>query len=378
MKVLHCITGLSGDGAQRMLLRLAVSMHEFGVKSAVAYFEDEQGVTHLFEKEGVAVRGLGIRPTAHGAILGVARLAKVVREIQPDVIQGWMYHANLLALSAGRAARSSAAVVWNIRRGLDDYAERRLKTRVVIRSNAALSKMANGIVYCSSVSKTQHEHMGFHTTPGVVLENGFDANKFIPRPEAARDFRSRYGIGDDEILIGNIGRYDVAKGHSYLSEAFGRVIALRPSARLVLIGRGVDTRNAELKAQFQKHGCLERVMMLGEQEEIETWHPAFDLYCSSSICEGFPNALSEAMACGIPCVATDVGASRQLVEGIGRLVPARDPVQLAEAIVATIDDGTLGRRDAGEQGRQRIRSRYSISSVARRYFELYVALKATS
>jgi len=378
MKILHCITGLTGDGAQRMLLRLAASMQEFGVQSVVANLGDEQGVSHLFEKEGVAVRALHIEPTACGAVLGVARLRKLIRELQPDIIQGWMYHANLLALVAARATKSSATVVWNIRRGLDDYAERRAKTRLVIRSNAALSKGVSGIVYCSSMSKTQHEYMGFHPASSVVLENGFDANKFMPRPESRREFRAKYGIGDEEILIANIGRYDIAKGHTYLSEAFGIAVARKPSARLVLIGRGVDDSNSELKAQLRKYGCLERVMMLGEQEEIEKLHPAFDVFCSSSIAEGFPNALSEAMACGVPCVATDVGASRQLVEGIGRVVAARDPVQLAEAIVATIEDGVDGRRDAGERGRQRILRRYTLPSVARRYFEFYATLKAAS
>ena len=377
MKILHCITGLTGDGAQRMLLRLTGSMAELGVQSAVVNLGSEQGVARLFEQEGVPVRSLGISPSASGAMLGVARLRRILQEVKPDIIQGWMYHANLLALSAKQASRSSAAVVWNIRRGLDDYVERRLKTRVVIRSNAALSKMVTGIVYCSSISKEQHEQMGFRSVSSIVLENGFDANKFMPRPDARRDFRSKYGIGDEEILIGNISRFDIAKGHSFLLEAFGRVVALKPNSRLVLIGRGVTHTNQELAAQLDRHGCGDRVMMLGEQEAIENLHAAFDLYCSSSISEGFPNALSEAMACGVPCVTTDTGASRQLVEGLGRVVPPRDAAQLADAIVATIEDGIERRRDAGERSRQRILRRYTLPSVARRYFEFYNELKAT-
>jgi glycosyltransferase involved in cell wall biosynthesis len=376
MKILHCITGLTGDGAQRMLLRLATSMREFGVQSTVVNLGDEQGIDHLFEQEGVPVRALRIQPTPQGAMLGVARLRKTIQEVQPDIIQGWMYHANLLAFSASRATRSSKAVVWNIRRGLDDYAERRLKTRFVIRSNAALSKMVNGIVYCTSVSKAQHEHMGFHSRASVVLENGFDANKFAPRPDASRDFRRKYGIDDEEILIGNIGRYDIAKGHSYLAEAFGRVLARKPSARLVLIGRGVLETNKELVAQLERSGSRGRVIMLGEQDAIENLHQTFDIYCSSSISEGFPNALSEAMACGVPCVTTDTGASQQLVEGVGRVVPPRDSEKLADALIATIEDGVERRRDAGERGRQRILNRYALPSVARRYFEYYSGLLA--
>lgn len=359
-----------------MLLRLTGSMRELGVQSSVVNVGPEQEFDRFFAQEDVPVWALGMVPNARGVMLGVARLRKIIQKVQPDVIQGWMYHANLLALSAACTRRSSTAVVWNIRRGLDDYTERRLRTRLVIRGNAALSKKVSGIVYCSSISKAQHEQFGFHSASSIVLENGFDANKFIPRLDARRDFREKYGVKDEEVLIGNIGRYDIAKGHSYLSEAFGLVLSQKPNARLVLIGRGIDERNGELSATLRACGCRERVIMLGEQEQIERFHPAFDLYCSSSISEGFPNALSEAMSCGVPCVATDTGASRQLVEGVGRVVPSRDPVQLANAIVATINDGVEGRKDAGERSRQRILRRYTLPSVARRYFEFYADITA--
>jgi glycosyltransferase involved in cell wall biosynthesis len=371
MNVLHCITGLSGDGAQRMLLRLTESMRHLGVRSSVVSLEADKGVSRFFEEAGVRVWSLNIKPTALGAALGVKRLGSIIRATRPDIIQGWMYHANVMALSAKLLTPGRAAIMWNIRRGLDDYAERRLKTRCVVRSNAIASKMVDGIIYCSSVSKSQHEQMGFHASHSTVLENGFDTTKFRPRPEARRSFRHQYGISDEEIVIGNIGRFDIAKGHMYLLKAFQIVLSTQPKARLVLIGRGVDESNLELVAALDRYSCRERVLLLGEQDAVENLHPGFDIYCSSSISEGFPNALSEAMACGTACVATDTGASAQLVKGIGRVVPPRCAQQLAEALVAAIDDGPALREAAGGYGRERILNEYALSSVARQYYNLY-------
>jgi glycosyltransferase involved in cell wall biosynthesis len=149
------------------------------------------------------------------------------------------------------------------------------------------------------------------------------------------------------------------------------VVTLRPMARLVLIGRGIDQSNAELVSALNRLGCRERVLLLGECDAVEKLHPGFDIYCSSSISEGFPNALSEAMACGVPCVTTDTGASAELVGGIGRVVPPRSAEQLALALVAAIDDGVLARKAAGVSGRERIVKEYALSSVAGRYCGLY-------
>lgn len=371
MRVLHCITGMTGDGAQRMLLRLTESMSAFGVESSVVNLGEPHGVAHLFERIGVRVWSLSITPTASGALVGARRLRHIVSQTEPDIVQGWMYHANIITFLARVAQRQGPVLLWNIRRGLDDYRQRQLKTRCVIRSNAALSRMIDGVVYCSHESKLQHEQFGFNPKSSAVVENGFDSEKFKPRPESRQAFRRQYGIRDDQIVVGNIGRFDLAKGHTFLIEAFSKVLAVEPKAVLVLIGRGVDESNAELASVLHSCGCRDRVLLLGEQERVEQMIPAFDIYCSASISEGFPNALSEAMACGVVCVATDTGASRQVVGGIGRVVAPRSVEQLAEALIAAIGDGAESRQVAGQYGRERIVTQYALHSVARRYYELY-------
>jgi glycosyltransferase involved in cell wall biosynthesis len=362
-----------------MLLRLAESMRDLGVDSSVVSLGSSQGVAKLssqgvaklFEESGMRVSALNIAPTTTGAIVGVQRLRRVVNSVRPDIVQGWMYHANIIATLALNACRCAPKTMWNIRRGLDDYAQRRLKTRLVIRGNAALSSLADGIIYCSAESQTQHEQIGFDRRRSVVLVNGFDVGRFKPDPERRSEFRRAHGVEDEQVIIGNVGRFDIAKGHSFLVEAFSRVLELRPNARLVLAGRGVDYSNSLLVSLLHTHGCFDQAILLGEQSAVENLLPAFDIYCSSSISEGFPNALSEALACGVACVATDTGASKQLVEGVGGLVPSRHPSLLADALVAMIDEGAQSRVEKGSRGRQRIATKYALASVAKRYHDLY-------
>jgi len=355
-----------------MLLRLTQALGELGVESSVVNLGAPNGVVGLFKEAGVHVWSLDIAPNIRGAASGIRRLRRILQRVNPHIIQGWMYHANLIALLARTSATGQGAkTLWNIRRGLDDYSKRRVKTRCVIQSNSVLSRLSDGVIYCSSVSRAQHESFGFDSSKGVVLENGFDTERFRPRAESKEIFRFRHGISQNEIVIGNIGRYDLAKGHTYLVQAFSELLKTHPNSRLVLIGRGVDESNFTLVSQLKALGCHQKVLLLGEQAAVEDLYSAFDIYCSASISEGFPNALSEALASGVACVATDTGASKQLVDGLGPVVGCGDSKQLVGALMASIESGREARQSAGMLGRQRIVTQYSLASVARGYLGVY-------
>ena len=369
MRILHCITGLSGDGAQRMLLRLAQSLRGYGVDSAVVNLGPDDGVARNFEDAGVKVWSLNIAANPFGMIRGARALSSIVDAFKPELVQGWMYHANLLVSAARLYSFKRFASLWNIRRGLDDYSERRAKTRCVIMGNACLSGNTGGIIYCSEISREQHERFGFNSRRSMVIENGFDTNRFRPRPDQRLAVRRRYGIGDKEFLIGNIGRYDLAKGHKFLIEAFAKLNYL--NARLIMIGRGVDTSNHELVSMLDQLGCRERVILLGEQSAVENILPAFDLYCSSSIAEGFPNAIAEALSCGIASVVTNTGASREIVDGSGWVVETRDSEALRRGLAEALQVGDACLKELGQLGRGRIETRYGLRAITERYHRVY-------
>ncbi len=369
MNILHCITGLSGDGAQRMLLRLVRGLGAEGVRNVVVSLGDEGALAPEFESCGVEVRALHMSGAA-SFVSGLLALRAVVRDFAPDIIQGWMYHANLLALFVREARGSRLPVLWNVRRGLDDLGERKRATHAIVRGSAWLSWRASRIVYCSQRSREQHEAAGFSAHAPVVLGNGFDTDCFAPDRAHRTRFRCELGIGENELLIGNVGRFDVAKGHRILIDAFCSVAARHPAIRLACVGRGLD---AQLVPSGVPPSIRTRIHLIPEREKVHQVFPAFDIYCSSSIAEGFPNVIAEALSTGLPVVATDTGASRELVGSRGILVQPRSATALATGLEEMLGKPSDLRRARGEEGRRFILKEHSLVRVVRLYRDLYEA-----
>ena len=370
MRVVHCITGLRGDGAQRMLLRLAGGLQSRGIDNVVVSLSSREPLADAFEASGIRVYSLDMSTILRG-LLALRTLKKLINELAPDVLQGWMYHANLVATLVRPFARRSVPVLWNIRRGTDDVRERKFVTRVVIRANAWLSSRAERIVYCTRESRDQHEALGFSHRNGVVIGNGFDLERFARSQESRRLIRERYDVADTDILIGNIGRDDSAKGRTYLIEAFAEVMKRVPNARLMLVGRGMSETNPELRRLLVSSGVAPRVILGGEYSPISELYSAMDILCSSSVAEGFPNVIGEAMCCEVPCVASDVGNVRALLDGIGLVVPPRSAPRLAHALISMCEEDRAAWRDRGARARARIAELYSLSVVVGSYASLY-------
>jgi glycosyltransferase involved in cell wall biosynthesis len=156
-----------------------------------------------------------------------------------------------------------------------------------------------------------------------------------------------------------------------------RIARHESNAVFVLAGEGVDGENSTLAQAIGELGLQARVRLLGRREDIARLLPAFDVVCLTSCgMEGFPNALGEAMSCGVPCVTTDVGDAADLVGSTGRVVPIRDPDAVAAAVVELLSHDPL-RLKLGSLARGRIIEQYSIARFARRYASLYADISRT-
>jgi glycosyltransferase involved in cell wall biosynthesis len=161
------------------------------------------------------------------------------------------------------------------------------------------------------------------------------------------------------------------KDHATFLEAAAHLVASGSTAHFICAGSGVDSRNAALMDTISRRGLEDRVHLLGEEPDPAGLLPGLDLLCSSSAWgEGFPNVVGEAMACGVPCVVTEVGDSARLVDSTGRVVPPRDPMRLAEGMSALLSEGEDARTARSLLARQRIVQAYSLSATAARYAEL--------
>lgn len=372
--IVHVVTSLELGGAQRMLARLiAAPLSEPG-RTHVVSLLDAGPLAAPIRAAGATVHGLNLGRRA--APLGLPALARLLRRLRPDLVQGWMYHGNLAASLAMPLAlagtRRRPPILWNIRGALDaPTAEPRL-TRWVIGAGARLSGWPVAIVYNAETAVQQHAALGYATTRARVIGNGFDLAALAPDPAAGPALRRRLGLADARPVIGIAAELRPMKDHANLLAAVARLVASGRELTLVLLGSGTEPANATLGQAIAAHGLARDVVRLGPLADPAPVIKGLDLaVLSSAWGEGFPNFIGEAMAVGVPCVATDSGDCRAIIGDTGRVVPPRDPVALAAALDALLELGTDGRAALGRRARARIAAGHGLPAVVDAYRRLY-------
>ena len=307
-----------------------------------------------------------------GGVKGMLDLLRALRNLNPDIVQGWMVHGNLAASLAGALLRRH--VYWGVRHSNLPQAVEQRSTIAVVRALRFLSPLASRIVYNSQAGRTAHEKLGYAHEKAVVISNGFDTNLFAPSPAFRDSVREELSLSPDAILVGIVGRYHPMKDHRTFLLAARQVAADLNIAKFLLVGEGCDAKNPALAAVLDDLRLWDRVALLGERDDMPRLMAAMDICTLTSRSgEGFPNAIGEAMAAAVPCVASDIGDCRLIVEDCGFVVPPEDPVAVADAWRRLLAMDANARHALAQRARQRIMERYSMDSVVREYTDLYIA-----
>jgi glycosyltransferase involved in cell wall biosynthesis len=376
IRVLHVITGLGTGGAERMLCKLVCTSDKSRFEMEVVSLTDRGTQGALIEDAGVPVHVLNMRQ-GRGSLRALLSLAARIRAQRFHILMGWMYHSNLAVLAGGFLAGTGTPVLWNIRHTPHDLWREKALTRWLIRLGAQISGAPKSIVYNSVVSRRRHEELGYRGSHAVVIPNGFDTDMFSPSPAAKAPFRSELGIPEGGFVFGHVARFHPMKDHrGFLCAA--QVIATRiPHAWFVLAGSNVTLENQELASWLDESGIKSRVRVLGERCDMPHLLSTFDVLCLSSAWgEGFSNTIGEAMACGVPCVTTNVGDSGDLVNGIGKVVAPGDCYAFANACCTLAALSSREREALGKAARARILAKYSLATVVTRYESLYESTQA--
>ncbi len=369
-RVLFVPTGLSTGGAERQLAQLLAHLQGTKLEAAVVSLGPRGAVSGQIEALGVPVWHLGLSYNPLNLPYAAARLAMIARRFRPHVIQGWMYHGNLAASLVGRVL--GRPVIWGVRQSLYDLAREKPLTRQVIRLLARWSQSPAAIVYNAHLARAQHEHFGFAQERGCVIGNAFDGRQYRPDPQARRSVRAELGISQDAPLIGLIARYHPMKGHDIFLSAAQHLAGLRPEVHFLLAGRDVTPAHPLFAPHGRSGPLAGRLHLLGERADIPRLTAALDIASSSSSWgEAFSNALAEALLCGVPVVATDVGDARIIVGDAGIVVPPGDARALASGWQALLDRGPEARQAMGWAGRERLLAQHSVEAVAQAYVQLY-------
>ncbi|MBU1705935.1 glycosyltransferase, partial [Patescibacteria group bacterium] len=316
IRVLHVITGLNVGGAEMMLYNLASEQQKNGLNTGVVSLGEGGEIKEKLEKIGVPVVDLGMSRFFPNPVK-FWRLIRIIKQARPDVIQTWMYHANLIGGLAGKLA--GVSVVWGIHHtSLDPKTNKRL-TLVIARVGAFFSALIpRKIVYCSREARRVHEEFGYYQEQGEVINNGFALSEFYPDLSARDKLRRELGMTDDVPVIGLVGRWHPLKDHASFVVAAKFLTEKIPSAQFVLCGSDITWENAELAAMIQGVGLRNNFHLLGPRNDMRAIMNALDVCSLTSKAEAFPLVLGEAMACGVPCAVTDVGDCAQIVGDTGR------------------------------------------------------------
>lgn len=372
MKVMHVISSLYDGGAEGALYRLC--LHTPWYQHVVVCMMDEGKYGLMLKAAGVELHCLGMsqgKPTWQG----VLHFWHLLRRLRPDLVQTWMYHADLMG---GVIARLSGVkkVFWGIRHG--DLSPGTVKHSTIRVANlcARLSTwVPTRIVSCSQQATQSHAAIGYDFSLMVVIPNGYELSRYAPDALARAHLRDELGVGRETFLLGMVARFDAQKDHANLFAALQRLNQGK-AFHCLLVGTGMDADNEELRCLLQTHGVADMVTLLGRRDDVPSVMNALDLHVLSSLGEAFPNVLAEAMACGTPCVTTNVGDAADIVGKTGWVVPPQDSAALARRIAQaqeSLANSPLLWRERQQAARARIAEQFSIKKMVVGYAAVWEA-----
>ncbi|MFP6664231.1 MAG: glycosyltransferase [Deltaproteobacteria bacterium] len=349
IRIAYIVDHLQIGGAQRHLLRVVDGLDKQVYAPEIWTAAADAGeLAPVFEAHGVQVRSFGIRrslmrPATWGRICKVAREFRA-RDIQ--IVHGYLFEGNFLAALTGLLARTPVRFV--AKRSLDRYTRRDRRLAAALSNRLADRVLVNA----ESVLELVAEHEWCPRERLLCIPNGVELPASTMRPP----------FDPEHPRIGMVGRLGWKKGYGYALEAFALLRQRIPGLRVEIVGDG-NLRD-ELAERRDALGLKDCVSFLGRRDDVPRLLPEWDIYLLSSIIEGMPNALLEAMAAGMPVVTTDAGGCAEIVEdGVsGLLVAKADATVLADALERICRDPALAARLA-TAGAIRVRKYYSLEAM---------------
>lgn len=346
-KIVHVIIGLNVGGAELMLKRLVLHSQQKGnLHHEVISLTDLGLIGKDLREAGIRVYTLNM-----SSLLSIFSiyfsLKKLLKEIKPDIVQTWMYHADFLG---GLAAKSLdiQKIIWGIR--TTDVTQGASRLTVILRKFCAkLSySVPTDIVCAAHVSKDVHIKIGYDASKMHVISNGFELDKLVATEEHRNKIREEFNISKDAIVIGSVGRFNIVKNQKFFVEVAKELVKTDPNLIFMLVGRDNTINNNELMGWLNEHNLINNFRLLGQREDIPYCLKAMDIFCLHSKTEGFPNVLGEAMALGLTAIVRDVGDSKYLIQK--KIFVQNEVDGFCRAIITLLNDRIL----LVEEGRRNI------------------------
>jgi glycosyltransferase involved in cell wall biosynthesis len=365
MRILHIITGLGRGGAEATLFRIisadATNSH------AVVSLTDAGEYGDRLERIGVDVQTLGMSASLRAVWHGVDALRSRIANDAPDVVQTWLYQADLIGGLAAWLA-GHRAIVWNIRSSPPSFRFAKLSSFFTIIVLALFSWwLPSKIVACGDEPRKSHIRRGFRSSKMIPIPNGLGDSQWQADEKRRSLVRERLDIDKTVLIFAQIANYHAVKRHSLLLKAFKELSNEVESVHLVLAGENITDSNRDLTSLIEKLSLNSRVTLVGKQPDVRAVLDALDVLVSPSASEGFPNVVLEALFMGKPCIVSNAGES-EIVVGPGGWVFRPDNVEgLLKALTDAARVGADSLRVIGQKGREHVIESYSEQKMVASY-----------
>jgi glycosyltransferase involved in cell wall biosynthesis len=360
-KILHLITGLEYGGTEMMLLKTLPSLRE-DFDMQVCCIRGQGPIGEKLIALGIPVTYLDLKSPFDWAVIG--RFQTVVRDFHPDLLVTYLIHADLFGRVFGR--------IFGIKQIFCSVRVKLIQPKYLplLMLDGLTSFFVDHYHFNSeSVASMYRKYFFLPEKKITVIPNGLDLNRFTPDSRSRQTTRTSLGL-EDALVIGCNARLEKQKGHTYLIEAFARLSHSYPKAKMILINDGQEKEN--LLKLVQNLGITSQVLFLGRRDDVPELLNAMDIFAFPTLFEGMANALMEAMASGLPIVATDIPENKELLvhDVSGILVPTRNSqaicIALEQLIIHTEKATSLG-----QNARKIALQRFDLTQVVARYRAFY-------
>lgn len=368
MKVLILVHGLPVGGTERMVTDLVRWLRARDVSVWIGCLDELGTFGEALAREGVPCRVFGRRPGTDLRLPG--HIAAWARQTDIDLLHAHQYSPYFYGVLATFLYRRPILFTEHGRFHPDlPSTKRRIFNRTVGKRVDHITAVSSGVR--DSLVRVE----GFAPARIEVLHNGLNPESVAASREERRHIRGDLGIPMEAPVVGTVARLNPIKNQRLLIDAFGDVVGDFPDAHLVIVGDGEAF--AALSAQAAERGLRHAVHLVGGRDDVPAWLAAMDVFALSSLSEGMPMTILEAMAAGVPVVTTDVGGIREVLapDEEGLFVPSGDRAAFAGSLKRLLDDPALRTRLAG-RARARMERQFSLDAIGGRYLDIYRNLLA--